>query len=129
MGAKEFEVFVPALRTMGNIATTNDTSIIERCLWHGVIDKLYDLLQSSNSNIIKESLWTLSNICASCQTHISSLVNSDIYDRVISLLHSTNLDIKKEALWVIANSITGADLNLRTDILKKGSSNLMAGLV
>lgn len=57
-------VFIPALRAVGNILTTNDNSVIERCLYLGVLDKLTALLYSTSGNIIKECCWALSNICA-----------------------------------------------------------------
>ena len=64
LGSKELTVFVPALRAIGNMLTTDDHSVIEYCLYLGVLDKLSSLLYSSSGNIIKECCWALSNICA-----------------------------------------------------------------
>lgn len=33
MGEKDFAIFVPALRAIGNILTTNNHEIINKCLW------------------------------------------------------------------------------------------------
>lgn len=70
LGEKDFHLFVPALRCIGNILTTNDPKVIDRCLWEGCLDKLTSLLYQSNSNIIKECCWALSNISAGPQAHI-----------------------------------------------------------
>lgn len=64
LSATDITLYVPALRSVGNILTTNDQRVIERCIWHGVIDKLTAILFQSNSNLIKECLWALSNITA-----------------------------------------------------------------
>ena len=61
---KDFHLFVPALRANGNILTTNDSGIIDRCLRHTVLDRLTPLLFEPNSNIVKECCWALSNISA-----------------------------------------------------------------
>jgi hypothetical protein len=53
---------------MGNILTSNDNRIVERCIWLGVIDRLTNILYQSNSNLIKETLWAFSNIAAGTST-------------------------------------------------------------
>jgi hypothetical protein len=44
VGSSELTIFVPALRAVGNIMTTNDPSIIERCIFCGVLEKLTAIL-------------------------------------------------------------------------------------
>jgi hypothetical protein len=41
---KDMTIFIPALRCVGNILTTNDNSVIERCVFNNVIDKLTNIL-------------------------------------------------------------------------------------
>lgn len=113
MGSSEITIYVPALRAVGNILSTNDSRIIERCLWHGLIDKLTSMLYQSNSNIIKECLWAFSNITAGPGTHIEKFIQSAAFERIIFLTESKNIDHRKEAMWVLCNAITGADFNLR----------------
>lgn len=87
------------------------------------------MLFSSNSNVIKECCWALSNIAAGTQLHIQRMVESEAFARILSLAHSKNIDNKKEALWVICNSITGADPYLRTEIVTKGANEMISGMV
>ena len=64
LASSDLSVYVPALRVMGNILSTSDPQIVERCLWNGILGRLTPLLYQSNSNIIKEALWCFSNITA-----------------------------------------------------------------
>lgn len=64
VGDKDYSLFVPALRILGNILTTDDTDIIDKALYHGALKQLGMILYSPNSNLIKECCWALSNICA-----------------------------------------------------------------
>jgi hypothetical protein len=67
------KVKVPALRCIGNLLTAEDNDVIETLLFHGVLDKFEDLLIETNVNIIKETLWSLSNIMASRSDFIETL--------------------------------------------------------
>lgn len=116
-GDKDFSIFVPALRALGNILTTNDHTIVERALFEGALEKLTSVLYGSNSNVIKEVCWALSNIVAGPPEHIMQLVDSSTFERVMYLAESFNIDHKKEALWVIVNAITGGDAIVRQKIL------------
>lgn len=70
LGQKEHSLFVPALRAVGNILTTNDEDLIDRAIFEEVLDKLLGVLHASNSNLIKEACWALSNITAGPHRHI-----------------------------------------------------------
>lgn len=85
IGDKEHKVFVPALRCLGNILTTDDQQIVEKAIFWGALKQMSTLLYSSNSGLIKECCWALSNICAGPPEHISLLVNDPIFDRVMYL--------------------------------------------
>jgi hypothetical protein len=70
VGEKDFNIFVPALRCLGNILTTNNHEIVERALFEDCLGKLSQILYSPNGNLIKEACWALSNICAGPPHHI-----------------------------------------------------------
>jgi len=38
MGSKDLSVYIPALRVMGNILSTSDPQVVERCLWADVLN-------------------------------------------------------------------------------------------
>jgi len=113
MASQDLSLFIPALRVMGNILSSSDPQVIERCLWANVLDKLTNLLYQTNTNVIKESLWGLSNITAGPVSHVERFVESDAFDRVASLSKNSNIDLRKESLYVLCNAITGADFKVR----------------
>jgi importin subunit alpha-1 len=83
MGSKDHSIFVPSLRCMGNILTTNENEIIERCLFHGVLTPLTAIMNSNSSNMIKECCWAISNITAGPTGHIDSFIESEAFNRII----------------------------------------------
>jgi len=93
------------------------------------MDKLTNLLYQTNSNVIKESLWAVSNITAGPVSHVERFVESDAFDRVASLSKNSNIDIRKESLFVLCNAITGADFKVRTQIYEKTSGEVIKTLI
>jgi hypothetical protein len=129
MGNTDLGIYIPALRVIGNILSASDPQIVEKCLWANVLDRLTNLLYQTNHNIIKESLWALSNISAGPCSHVERYVLSDVFDRVHVLCTSTNIDIRKEALFVMCNAITGADMKIRVQIYEKTQGEVLKNII
>jgi hypothetical protein len=117
--ASDVSLFVPALRCIGNFMTTNESSIIERCLWMGVLDKLFQLLFTSSSQMIKECLWVISNITAGPAAHVDSVVKSDLFERICVLTESKNIEVRKEALFALCNGVTNGDVVVVGEMYQK----------
>ncbi|CAD5312189.1 unnamed protein product [Arabidopsis thaliana] len=100
-------VLIPALRTVGNIVTGDDSQtqfIIE----NGVLPHLYNLLtQNHKKSIKKEACWTISNITAGNKLQIEAVVGAGIILPLVHLLQNAEFDIKKEAAWAISNATSG----------------------
>ncbi len=129
MGSVDISLFVPALRCIGNILSASDPDIIERCLWVGVLDKLVNLLYQSNSNLIKEALWALSNITAGPVNHIERFVTSDCFERVLFMTENKNIELRKESLFVLCNALTGADSKLLAQIYNMTDAKILHTLI
>ena len=129
MGSKDLCVYIPALRVMGNILSASDPAIIERCLWANILDQLTNLMYQTNHNIVKESLWALSNISAGPCSHVERFVQSDVFERVQSLTTSPNIDIRKEATFVMCNAVTGSDFKIRSEIYEKTRGGVLRSLL
>jgi len=100
-------VLVPALRTVGNIVTGDDsqTQIIINC---GALPCLHNLLTTSHKKSIKkEACWTVSNITAGTKEQIQSVIDTGIIGPLVQLLATAEFDIKKEAAWAISNATSG----------------------
>jgi hypothetical protein len=117
------------MRAIGNILSTNDPKIVERCLWEGILDKMHGILLSSSTNVVKECLWAFSNITAGPQFHVEKVLESASLDRILQLTKSPNIDLRKESLWVFCNGISGVDMFARKKFLEKYGDELISSIV
>jgi hypothetical protein len=62
---KNTEIYSLALRYLGCILSSDDPFILEEVMKGKIIDKITQILFSQNENVVKEGLWTLSNLTAS----------------------------------------------------------------
>ncbi|AAF26125.1 putative importin alpha [Arabidopsis thaliana] len=100
-------VITPALRTIGNIVTGNDSQT-QHIIDLQALPCLVNLLRGSyNKTIRKEACWTVSNITAGCQSQIQAVFDADICPALVNLLQNSEGDVKKEAAWAICNAIAG----------------------
>ncbi|XP_010549392.1 PREDICTED: importin subunit alpha-4 [Tarenaya hassleriana] len=100
-------VLIPALRTVGNIVTGDDTQT-QFVIDNGVLPHLYNLLtQNHKKSIKKEACWTISNITAGNRVQIQAVVDAGIVLPLVHLLQHAEFDIKKEAAWAISNATSG----------------------
>ncbi|CAL9777394.1 unnamed protein product [Musa acuminata subsp. burmannicoides] len=101
-------VLIPALRTVGNIVTGDDSQtqlVIEK----GALPCLFQLLtQSHKKSIKKEACWTISNITAGNRAQIQAVIDANIISPLVHLLQHAEFDIKKEAAWAISNATSGS---------------------
>ncbi|XP_050224127.1 importin subunit alpha-4 [Mercurialis annua] len=100
-------VLIPALRTVGNIVTGDDSQtqfIIE----NRALPCLHQLLiQTHKKSIKKEACWTISNITAGNKLQIQAVIEANIIPPLVHLLQHAEFDIKKEAAWAISNATSG----------------------
>jgi hypothetical protein len=109
MGHSADQVKLPALRTVGNIVTGDDsqTQFIIDC---GCLQSLFNLLCDKNckKSIRKDAIWTVSNITAGTPKQIQAVVDSGIFPLLVSVLRrksrSMEFDTRKEAAWAISNA-------------------------
>ena len=73
-------------------------------------------MYSANLEIVKEGLWTLSNIVASGIPSIKVFLSSSAPQRVLTLGLSPNINLQMEALWVLVNSISCGSQNEVRDL-------------
>ncbi|PON69637.1 Importin subunit alpha [Parasponia andersonii] len=100
-------VLVPALRTVGNIVTGDDTQT-QFVIDNQVLPCLFQLLtQNHKKSIKKEACWTISNITAGNRAQIEAVIKANIILPLVHLLQHAEFDIKKEAAWAISNATSG----------------------
>ncbi|CAL5410873.1 unnamed protein product [Camellia sinensis] len=100
-------VLRPALRTVGNIVTGDDTQI-QFVIENHVLPCLYQLLTQNHKNSIKkEACWTISNITAGNRSQIQAVIEANIILPLVHLLQHAEFEIKKEAAQAITNATFG----------------------
>ncbi|KAJ8491476.1 hypothetical protein OPV22_013197 [Ensete ventricosum] len=101
-------VLIPALRTVGNIVTGDDSQT-QLVIDKGALPCLFQLLtQSHKKSIKKEACWTISNITAGNRAQIQAVIDANIISPLVHLLQHAEFDIKKEAAWAISNATSGS---------------------
>lgn len=106
MMARSNHVKTPALRTIGNIVTGDDTQT-QVVINTGGLAGLLHLLGNEKKGIRKEACWTISNITAGNQQQIQHVIEAGLFPPLIHLLRSSEFDVKKEAAWAVSNATSG----------------------
>jgi hypothetical protein len=106
LGSTTSSVQTPALRTVGNIVTGDDTQT-QFIINLNALPALMWLLDNAKKNIRKEACWTLSNVTAGTPEQIQSVINASVFPKLIELLQSSEFDIQKEAAWAVSNATSG----------------------
>ncbi|XP_022722913.1 importin subunit alpha-4-like isoform X2 [Durio zibethinus] len=97
-------VLVPALRTIGNIVTGDDSQT-QVAIDSQSLPCLYKFLaQNYKKSIKKEACWTISNITAGNRSQIQAVIEANIFSPLVHLLQHAEFEIKKEAAWAISNA-------------------------
>ncbi len=71
LGSGNDLLYVPSIKCLGVILSTNDQTVIDRALWAGLLTKTGELLESilrgfsRGKKLLKEICWALSNLTAS----------------------------------------------------------------
>lgn len=103
LGLDENLVIVPALRSVGNIVTGNDSQT-DAVLEAGAMIHMSKLLNNSRSNIVKEAAWTISNITAGNPKQIQAVIDAGVFEEICTVLQTGDYRAQKEAAWVITNA-------------------------
>ncbi|KAF3490431.1 hypothetical protein F2Q69_00056762 [Brassica cretica] len=100
-------VLIPALRSIGNIVTGDDTQT-QCVISHGALLSLLSLLTHNHKKSIKkEACWTISNITAGNRDQIQAVCEAGVICPLVNLLQNAEFDIKKEAAWAVSNATSG----------------------
>lgn len=91
----QMSALVPALRTCGNIVSGSDEQTQE-ILDKGLLNALKPLLKHRVSAVLKEAIWTLSNIAAGNPLQIGMIRKSGIFRSLI--IHTINRDFNNHLL-------------------------------
>jgi importin subunit alpha-6/7 len=106
LGSSTPAVQTPALRTVGNIVTGDDTQT-QFILNLNALPALLWLLDHPKKNIRKEACWTISNVTAGTAEQIQLVIDAEVFPKLIDMLVHADFDIQKEAAWAVSNATSG----------------------
>lgn len=101
-------VILGALQTVGNILSGSDEDIDEVLSYSTIFPALYVLLMSDEEEVLKDTLWVISNIAAGTQNHIQKIIDAKIMPLVIRAIRKSQLETKKRGLWILTNAASKA---------------------
>eukprot|EP00403_Amphidinium_massartii_P027028 CAMPEP_0178387710 /NCGR_PEP_ID=MMETSP0689_2-20121128/9213_1 /TAXON_ID=160604 /ORGANISM="Amphidinium massartii, Strain CS-259" /LENGTH=583 /DNA_ID=CAMNT_0020008081 /DNA_START=66 /DNA_END=1817 /DNA_ORIENTATION=+ len=102
-------VRVPALRALGNLASSNDVDT-QAVLDAGFLSRVSVLMEDTKASIRKETCWTVSNIMAGTIPQIAAAMDAGMLQLMRKVLRSEDpvnrADVKKEAALALFNPLT-----------------------
>lgn len=119
---------IPAIRTIGNIATGSDKQT--QCVIEANALPLIKTLLSHQKNAIrKEAAWTTSNVAAGTTDQISHLIQLDFFPVINKLVNEDVYEVKKEAAYVISNATSSKNPDLVKTLLQLGCLEPLANML
>lgn len=88
--SQQTSVLTPALRTVGNIVTGDDSQT-DAVIAAGALPHLGALLRHTRSNIVKEAAWAISNITAGNAGQIQHVIDADLLTPLIEVLQFVSI--------------------------------------
>jgi len=120
-------VQIPALRTIGNIVTGDDSQT-QIMLNENPLPALLGTLTSQRKSLRKEACWTISNITAGTSTQIQQVITANLIPSLISILKEDQFDVQKEAAWAISNITSGGTEEHTRFIVSQGCIPALCGM-
>ena len=91
MTHKNSEIHSTAQRFVSQCFAEEDTRLLDIAIEKGVFNHMYDLLSASSTDLVKETLWGISNITASSRAHISAFLEEDmLLQKVMFMMSHSN---------------------------------------
>ena len=86
MKSRDSAIYGDALRFVAQCFSTDDPRLIDIALSRDVLTNFEELLCSTSTKAVRETLWGLSNITASIESHIHAFIQAEtLFERVLTL--------------------------------------------
>jgi len=119
---------VPALRTVGNIATGTDSQT-ETVIVNGSLPLINQLLTHNKQAIRKEAAWTTSNIAAGTPSQIQKLLEMEFFPKLLKMMSDDAYEVRREAAYCISNAASGGAFNQVNQLVELGSCEAVTKLL
>ena len=122
------KVQIPALRTLGNILTGDDSQA-QVLLNLGLLQHLAALIGSDKREVRREVLWCFSNITAGPEEQAMAVAKHNCVHSIVEALSDSDFGVKKEAVWTIAHLTRFLDCNIYDGMINSGVLELMVRIL
>uniref|UniRef100_A0A8R1DER7 Importin subunit alpha n=1 Tax=Caenorhabditis japonica TaxID=281687 RepID=A0A8R1DER7_CAEJA len=117
----------PALRTLGNVATGND-SLTQAVIDLGALEEILPLMEKTrSSSIVKECCWLISNIIAGTQKQIQAVLDANLLPVLINVLKAGDHKCQFEASWALSNLAQGGTARQVITLLEENAVPALCG--
>ena len=126
MESESVGVRVPALRTIGNLLTSDNhtQSVLD---YPRALPVLKNRLNDPRNTVRKEACWAFSNITAGSVEHIQMVIENGVVSVLVDLVeYGRDSDVKKEAVWALSNMVSGGKVD---QIMYLVEQNILAAFV
>jgi len=121
-------VQVPALRTIGNIVTGDDSQT-QAMLEQNPLPALLGTLSCQRKSLRKETCWTVSNITAGTKKQIQMVIDANLLPPLVNILKEDEFDVQKEAAWAISNITSGGTDEQMRFLVRQAAIPAMCGML
>jgi len=121
-------VQVPALRTIGNIVTGDDSQT-QAMLEQNPLPALLGTLSCQRKSLRKETCWTVSNITAGTAQQIQLVIDANLIPPLVNILKEDQFDVQKEAAWAISNITSGGTDDHTRFLVSQAAIPAMCGML
>lgn len=92
---------------------------IDEIIKSGLVVKFIDLLNSNDTNLQFECVWSLTNIASGNSSQTQAVVKAGAIPKFINLLNSSSVEVQEQSVWALGN-IVGDGPNSRDLVLQHG---------
>ncbi|GFO03692.1 importin subunit alpha [Plakobranchus ocellatus] len=128
LGSTDPAVVTPALRSVGNIVTGDDSQT-QAVIDTNVLRMMPGLLQHAKPSIKKEACWMLSNITAGSTEQIQAVVDHELLPILVHVLLTGDFKSQKEAAWAVTNLTSGGTVEQISTLVSCGVIKPMSDLL
>ncbi|KAF2076195.1 hypothetical protein CYY_002495 [Polysphondylium violaceum] len=113
-------IMVPALRVVGNIASSSEIENTKLVISFGILPIIHGLFRHAKKTVRKEAFWIASNIAVGSPLLIQQMIDADFYQPILHALTNENevIECKREISWILSNTLSEATPQQVDDLVR-----------